>query len=71
LLLVHGGAREPEGIASNGWKKLWEGKRPSDRHNNDIYRLYQRRLRARFSETFPLIEEGGASKSTDEEQWPK
>jgi 4-amino-4-deoxy-L-arabinose transferase-like glycosyltransferase len=72
LLLVHGGAQEAANMASMGWKKLLEDKRPSDRHDDDIYRLYQRRPRAKSAAgVLPVIEAGGESPGPDEEQWPK
>lgn len=47
LLLLQGEARDPASITAAGWHKIWEGKRPSDRHNIDKYHLYRRGLRAK------------------------
>lgn len=38
-LLVQG---EPAGLAADGWRKVWEGNRPSDRRSSEKIRLYRR-----------------------------
>lgn len=41
-LLIHGSSREANAFTSAGWKKAWEGGRPSDRRDNEKLRLYRR-----------------------------
>ena len=41
-LVVHGEPREPGKLADAGWRKVWEGNRPSDRRSGDRFRLYRR-----------------------------
>jgi hypothetical protein len=40
-LLVHGEARDHAAVPAAGWRKVWEGRRPSDRRENDKFRLYR------------------------------
>jgi 4-amino-4-deoxy-L-arabinose transferase-like glycosyltransferase len=46
-LLVQGEPREPD--ATTGWRKKWEGWRPSDRREGDKFHLYQRENPSRTS----------------------
>lgn len=47
LLLLQGEPRDPEAITAAGWRLIEDAKRPSDRHENDHYRLYRRGARAK------------------------
>jgi 4-amino-4-deoxy-L-arabinose transferase-like glycosyltransferase len=44
--LVHGLPRDANAGVNVGWKKVWEGGRPPDRHDNEKFRLYRRDARA-------------------------
>ena len=68
LLLIHGGEQEPAGMASSGWRKLWEEKRPGDRHDDDKFRLYQRGKRAKPVAGLPEIDT--PSPTRDQEEGP-
>ena len=68
LLLIHGGEQEPAGMASSGWRKLWEEKRPGDRHDDDKFRLYQRGKRAK--PVAGLLEIDTPSPTRDQEEGP-
>lgn len=46
-LLVQGQARDPAAISAAGWRKFWEGKRPSDRRESDKFHLYRRVVKAK------------------------
>ncbi len=48
-LLVHGEARDAAAISAAGWRKVWEGRRPSDRRESDKFRLYRREGKTRTS----------------------
>ena len=61
-LLVHGDVRDPQGIAAAGWRKTWEGKRPSDRRESDKFHLYRRDTRNKAA---PPIPELPAPNTTD------
>ena len=61
-LLVHGDVRDPQGIAAAGWRKTWEGKRPSDRRESDKFHLYRRDTRIKAA---PPIPELPAPNTTD------
>ena len=41
-LLVQGNVRHQETLTAVGWRKVWEGNRPSDRQASDKFRLYRR-----------------------------
>ena len=41
-LLVQGTVREPSSLSEAGWRKTWEGNRPTDRRTRDKFHLYQR-----------------------------
>lgn len=41
-LIMHGDPRDPAKLAAAGWRKTWEGNRPSDRRSNEKIRLYRR-----------------------------
>ena len=41
-LVVHGEPRDPGKLAEAGWRKAWEGNRPSDRRSSEKLRLYRR-----------------------------
>lgn len=41
-LVMHGEARDPKKMADAGWRKIWEGNRPSDRRSSEKFRLYRR-----------------------------
>jgi 4-amino-4-deoxy-L-arabinose transferase-like glycosyltransferase len=59
-LLLHGQARDPAAITAAGWRPVWEGKRPSDRRESEIFHLYRRdkRSAAPLSEIAVEIAEG-------------
>ena len=61
-LLVHGDVRDPQGIAAAGWRKTWEGKRPSDRRESDKFHLYRHDTRIKAA---PPIPELPAPNTTD------
>ena len=46
-LLVQGEVRDPAIITAAGWRKVWEDRRPGDRHENDKFQLFQRRAKAK------------------------
>jgi len=46
-LLVQGQSRDPAAISAAGWRKSWEGKRPSDRRESDKFHLYRRVVKAK------------------------
>jgi 4-amino-4-deoxy-L-arabinose transferase-like glycosyltransferase len=46
-LLVQGQASDPAAISTAGWRKSWEGKRPSDRRESDKFHLYRRVLKVK------------------------
>lgn len=48
-LIMHGDPRDPAKLAAAGWRKTWEGNRPSDRRSNEKIRLYRRVTEARQS----------------------
>lgn len=41
-LVMHGEPRDPAKMANAGWRKIWEGNRPSDRRSSERFRLYRR-----------------------------
>ncbi|MFT3847755.1 MAG: glycosyltransferase family 39 protein [Propionivibrio sp.] len=41
-LVMHGDPRDPQKMADAGWRKVWEGARPSDRRSGEKIRLYRR-----------------------------
>lgn len=41
-LVMHGEPRDAKKMADAGWRKVWEGNRPSDRRASDKTRLYRR-----------------------------
>lgn len=41
-LVMHGEPRDPAKMANAGWRKIWEGNRPSDRRTSERFRLYRR-----------------------------
>jgi 4-amino-4-deoxy-L-arabinose transferase-like glycosyltransferase len=45
-LLVRGGLHDPVNLAAAGWRPVWEGNRPSDRHDGDKFYLYRRGRKA-------------------------
>ncbi len=45
-LLVQGTVRDPSALSAAGWRKVWEGNRPSDRRASDKYHLYRRGKKA-------------------------
>ena len=45
-LLVQGAVRDPTALSEAGWRKVWEGNRPSDRRAGDKYHLYRRGKKA-------------------------
>jgi 4-amino-4-deoxy-L-arabinose transferase-like glycosyltransferase len=45
-LLVHGHVRDPSTLVAAGWRHVWEGKRPSDRHESDKFHLYRHQGKA-------------------------
>ncbi|WP_300454307.1 glycosyltransferase family 39 protein [Accumulibacter sp.] len=42
LLLIHGLPKDGWPTVSDGWRKIWEGGRPSDRRDSEKLRLYRR-----------------------------
>jgi hypothetical protein len=40
LLLVQGGAKDPDTLPGQEWRKIWEGNRPGDK--SERYRLFER-----------------------------
>jgi 4-amino-4-deoxy-L-arabinose transferase-like glycosyltransferase len=44
-LLIHGLPREANANVTIGWKKTWEGGRPTDRHETEKFRLYRRDIK--------------------------
>ena len=46
-LLLQGTIREPATIAAGGWKKVWEDRRPADRHESDNFQLFRRNPKAK------------------------
>ncbi len=45
-LLVQGNARNLDALSQAGWRKVWEGNRPSDRQADDKFHLYMRERKA-------------------------
>ncbi len=45
-LLVQGNVRDPAALSEAGWRKVWEGNRPTDRRASDKYHLYRRGKKA-------------------------
>jgi 4-amino-4-deoxy-L-arabinose transferase-like glycosyltransferase len=45
-LLVQGEARDPAAISAAGWRKVWEGRRPSDRRESEKFHLFRRDAKA-------------------------
>ena len=45
-LLVQGNVRDPAALSEAGWRKAWEGNRPTDRRASDKYHLYRRGKKA-------------------------
>ena len=41
-LLVQGTVRDRDALSEAGWRKVWEGNRPSDRRASDKFHLYRR-----------------------------
>jgi hypothetical protein len=39
---MYGEPRDAKKMADAGWRKVWEGNRPSDRRSNEKTRLYRR-----------------------------
>lgn len=52
-LLIQGETRDPAAISAAGWRKVWEGKRPGDRRDSDIFHLFRRDARANKAATLP------------------
>jgi hypothetical protein len=52
-LLIQGETRDPAAISAAGWRKVWEGKRPGDRRDSDIFHLFRRDARANKTATLP------------------
>jgi len=46
-LLLQGEVRDPVVIAAAGWRKVWEDRRPGDRHDSDKFQLFQRNTKAK------------------------
>ena len=46
LLLLQGEPRDSKALEAAGWKPVWQGHRPSDRHARDKIHLYRRQPRA-------------------------
>ncbi len=44
-LLVQGTLRDPSALSEAGWRKVWEGNRPTDRRSRDKFHLYRRGLK--------------------------
>ena len=45
-LLVQGETRDPAAISAAGWRKVWEGRRPSDRRESEKFHLFRRDAKA-------------------------
>ncbi len=45
-LLVQGTVRDPVALSEAGWRKVWEGNRPTDRRASDKFHLYRRGKKA-------------------------
>ena len=54
-LLVQGEARDPDVLSSAGWRKIWEDKRPGDRHESDKFHLYRRQAKSKTATTLSNI----------------
>lgn len=63
-LVLQGKARDPETLAKAGWRKVWEGKRPGDRRESELFHLYRRGTKARQANSLSEIplEESEAAK---------
>lgn len=52
-LLVHGEVHDPASFFAAGWRKTWEGHRPSDRHESDKVRLYRHQGKSNGTANLP------------------
>jgi 4-amino-4-deoxy-L-arabinose transferase-like glycosyltransferase len=62
-LLVQGEISDPASFTAAGWRKIWEGQRPSDRKESEKVRLYRRDGRKKplaLLTDIPLIDAGNA-----------
>lgn len=53
FLLLHGQIKDPVSIAAAGWQQIWQGKRPGDRKDADLFHLYQRVVKAKSPPPLP------------------
>lgn len=58
-LLVLGQARDPATLRTAGWRPVWEGRRPSDRRENEKVRLYRRDARVKSLSALSEIDVDG------------